>query len=290
VNRVCNRLEPLGHVIEGWECDGLRDLLEASNARPARLDARKDETTSRMSDHSLKISNTELIPVSLLTFASVRVGNVERRSLSAGTRVHRDGLQTGDGSPLTINLMNTARIWVMDRAGRNANAVASGASDNAVPSWTRDGNAILFASNRTGQYEVWAHDLETGRESRITTKGGFASFESPDRKSVLYTKVDGAGIWTVPRNGGSETRLTAAPHLGYWGDFAVTDEGIISSIRMRPTGRRLSTMPSRPRRSRRFHVCKGSVSHSVGRKPWRVARWPHDLFRRGNDEELHCDG
>jgi serine/threonine protein kinase/Tol biopolymer transport system component len=119
-----------------------------------------------------------------------------------------------------------SEIWVMDPDGRNAHAVISGASDNVVPSWTRDGKAILFASNRTSQYEVWAHDLETGRESRITTKGGFASFESPDSKSVFYTRVDGAGIWTVPRNGGSETRLTAAPHLGYWGDFAVTDEGI----------------------------------------------------------------
>jgi Tol biopolymer transport system component len=68
--------------------------------------------------------------------------------------------------------------------------------------------------------------LETGRASRITTKGGFASFESPDGKSLLYTKFDGSGIWTVPRNGGSETRLTGAPHLGYWGDVAVTDEGI----------------------------------------------------------------
>ena len=119
-----------------------------------------------------------------------------------------------------------SEIWIMDPDGRNATAVVSGASDNVVPSWTRDGKAILFASKRTGQYEVWVHDLETGRESRITTKGGFASFESPDRKSVFYTKVDGAGIWTVPRNGGSETRLTAAPHLGYWGDFAVIDEGI----------------------------------------------------------------
>jgi Tol biopolymer transport system component len=119
-----------------------------------------------------------------------------------------------------------SEIWVMDPDGRNAHAVVSGDSDNVVPSWTRDGKAILFASNRTGQYQVWAHDLETGRESRITSKGGFASSESPDAKSLLYTKIDGAGIWTVPRIGGSETRLTAAPHLGYWGDVAVTDEGI----------------------------------------------------------------
>ncbi len=119
-----------------------------------------------------------------------------------------------------------SQIWVIDADGRNAHAVVSGTGDNVVPSWTRDEKAVLFASNRTGQYQVWVHDLETGRESRITARGGFASFESPDGKSLFYTKFDGAGIWAVPRNGGSETRLTAAPHLGYWGDVAVTDEGI----------------------------------------------------------------
>jgi Tol biopolymer transport system component/DNA-binding winged helix-turn-helix (wHTH) protein len=132
----------------------------------------------------------------------------------------------GRGIAFDYGPQKHSEIWVMDQDGRNAHAVVSGASDNVVPSWTRDGKAVLFASNRTGQYEVWVHDLETGRENRITTRGGFASFESPDGKSLLYTKFDGAGIWTVPRSGGSETQLTAAPHLGYWGSFAVVDEGI----------------------------------------------------------------
>jgi len=119
-----------------------------------------------------------------------------------------------------------SQIWIMDPDGRNAHAVVSAAFDNVVPSWTRDGKTILFASNRSGQYQVWAHDLTTGRERQVTTKGGFASFEAPDGKSLLYTKFDGAGIWTVPRNGGPEMRLTTAPHLGYWGHLAVTDEGM----------------------------------------------------------------
>ena len=107
-----------------------------------------------------------------------------------------------------------------------AHAVISGGYENVVPNWSRDGKSILFASNRTGQYQLWTRGVETGLEKRITSQGGFASFESLDGRSLFYTKVDRGGIWTVSRNGGQEVRLTAALHLGYWGSVAVTDEGI----------------------------------------------------------------
>lgn len=119
-----------------------------------------------------------------------------------------------------------SEIWIMDPDGRNAHVVISGGYENVVPNWSRDGKTILFASNRTGQYQVWARDMGTGLEKPVTSHGGFASFESPDGKSLLYTKFDRGGIWTVPRNGGAEVRLAAALHLGYWGYVAVTDKGI----------------------------------------------------------------
>ena len=36
----------------------------------------------------------------------------------------------------------------------------------------------------------------------------------------------GAGLWSVPVDGGEERLVSAALHHGYWGHFAVTEEGI----------------------------------------------------------------
>ena len=33
-------------------------------------------------------------------------------------------------------------------------------------------------------------------------------------------------MWSVPVTGGDELRLTNSPHLGYWGHFAVVEDGI----------------------------------------------------------------
>jgi Tol biopolymer transport system component len=119
-----------------------------------------------------------------------------------------------------------SQIWIMDKEGRNAHAVVTGNDENVVPAWSADGKSIFFASNRTGQYQVWIHNLTTGLERQITTKAGFAAVPSFRGDALFYTKFDGAGIWTVPLTGGVESRLTVAPHLGYWGHFAVAQDGL----------------------------------------------------------------
>jgi hypothetical protein len=118
------------------------------------------------------------------------------------------------------------QIYLIDSEGRNVHAVTSGNYENLVPGWSRDGTAVYFASNRTGSWEVWRRELASGREAQVTHHGGFAAFESYDAKTLYYSKFEGGGIWSMPVGGGEEEQVTAAPHRGYWGHFAVTDTGI----------------------------------------------------------------
>jgi Tol biopolymer transport system component/DNA-binding winged helix-turn-helix (wHTH) protein len=120
----------------------------------------------------------------------------------------------------------TGEIFVIDAEGRNLRSVTSGAYENLVPSWSRDGKSIYFASNRTGSFQTWRHELASGRETQVTHNGGFAGFESYDGKTIYFSRFDGAGIWSVPVTGGEEHRITRAPHLGYWGHFAVVEDGL----------------------------------------------------------------
>lgn len=126
-----------------------------------------------------------------------------------------------DNRPLT-----TSEIFVIDAEGRNLRPVTTGNYENLVPSWSRDGKSIYFASNRTGVLQIWRHELASGRETQVTRRGGFAGFESYDGKTLYFSKFDGAGVWSVPVTGGDELRLTNSPHLGYWGHFAVVEDGI----------------------------------------------------------------
>jgi Tol biopolymer transport system component/DNA-binding winged helix-turn-helix (wHTH) protein len=117
-------------------------------------------------------------------------------------------------------------ITMVDSEGRNQHSVVTGNYENSVPSWSRDGKSIYFASNRTGEWQVWKRDLSSGEETRMTRHGGFAAFESYDGRTLYYSRFEGGGIWSMPVGGGAEERITDALHRGYWGHFAVTEAGI----------------------------------------------------------------
>jgi Tol biopolymer transport system component len=119
------------------------------------------------------------------------------------------------------------QIYLIDSEGRNLRRLSSDDSHtDCVPSWSRDDKAVFFASNRSGDWQVWRREISTGKETQITQHGGFAAFESYDAKTLYYSKFDRGGIWKIPVGGGQESLVTDSLHLGYWGNFAVTDNGL----------------------------------------------------------------
>ena len=135
-----------------------------------------------------------------------------------------------DGKWIAFDYGTTApsQIYLVDSEGRNLHVLTStsGNHRNSVPSWSRDGKAVYFTSNRTGNRQVWRRELSSGKETQITRHGGFAAFESYDAKALYYSKFEGGGIWKLPAGGGLEERVTDSLHRGYWGQFAVTDNGL----------------------------------------------------------------
>jgi Tol biopolymer transport system component/DNA-binding winged helix-turn-helix (wHTH) protein len=174
-----------------------------------------------------------------LVFASARSGTHQLwRSNTAGS----DPLQltlfdqgypgtprwSPDGKWIAFDYKVTghSQIFLVNSEGRNVHALSSGNYEDSVPSWSRDGKAVYFASHRTGNWQVWRRELSSERETQITRHGGFAAFESYDAKTIYYSKFEGGGIWKTPTGGGPEERITDSLHLGYWGHFALTDNGL----------------------------------------------------------------
>jgi Tol biopolymer transport system component len=119
-----------------------------------------------------------------------------------------------------------SQIYLVDSEGRNFHALTSGDYENEVPHWSRDGRSIYFSSNRTGEWQLWKHDLATGQEKQITQHGGISAYESPDGRALYYAKLDAGGLWRCPVAGGPEELISDALHLGYWGGFALTGAGL----------------------------------------------------------------
>lgn len=55
---------------------------------------------------------------------------------------------------------------------------------------------------------------------------GISALESYDGTTLYYAKREFSGLFRRPVSGGPEVRVTDALHVGYWGAFAVTENGI----------------------------------------------------------------
>ena len=121
-------------------------------------------------------------------------------------------------------------IFVVDSRGgspRRLTGSVSAASSAAVPSWSRNGRWIYFASDRSGRWEVWKMPSADGLAVQVTQGGGFAAFESPDGKVLYYAKgLNVPGLWRMPTDGGEESELISSLEPGYWGYWAVVEDGI----------------------------------------------------------------
>jgi DNA-binding winged helix-turn-helix (wHTH) protein len=107
----------------------------------------------------------------------------------------------------------------------NAHPIAEG----RVPSFSRDGKYVYYASDRTDGWQVWKVPVAGGPEIQLTTHGGFAALESADG-NLYYSKSDGQypEIWKVAvKGGGDESALSPLVRPRTWSSWTVTKDGIL---------------------------------------------------------------
>lgn len=90
-----------------------------------------------------------------------------------------------------------------------------------MPSWSRDGDRILFSSNLGGgnSMEIWVMDPDGSNQRQLTfnTPGGnFTPLESPDGTRIAFSSARSGGnpeVWVMNADGSGEQRLTTTPQL-----------------------------------------------------------------------------
>ncbi|MGB2665813.1 MAG: winged helix-turn-helix domain-containing protein [Candidatus Acidiferrum sp.] len=124
-------------------------------------------------------------------------------------------------------------IYVVSADGGMVRAVVEDQANNSVPSWSRDGRFIYFASNQGADWgrednEIWKVPAAGGQPVQITRHGGFSAFESTDGQTLYYAKsrYENPEIWRVPVNGGTESRVSLL-HPSTWASWTLTNKGIL---------------------------------------------------------------
>lgn len=205
------------------------DLEDSQAKRPARLLAStQQDSAPQFSPDGTRIA-----------FQSWRSGNQEIwLSATDGTQLV---MLTNFGGPLTgspswspdgqqiafdSRVDRHSHIFSIPANGGTPHSLTKGEFNDVIPSWSRDGRSLYFGSNRSGSWQIWKLPAAGGEPVQVTKKGGFVAIESADRKWLYYARVDAAGLWKVPVDGGAETQVLDQPAVGFWGYWNIAGEDI----------------------------------------------------------------
>ncbi len=103
---------------------------------------------------------------------------------------------------------------------------------DTAPSWSRDGGWIYFASNRSGEWQIWKIPNVGGEPVQITKAGGIGPLESQDGRYLYYAERLGTkpDIWRVPVNGGKE-ELVLEGEVIYQPQWTLWENSIVYSYK-----------------------------------------------------------
>jgi Tol biopolymer transport system component len=131
-----------------------------------------------------------------------------------------------DGNRIVFdsNVAGRFALYTISADGGKPRRLTTNPADDAVASWSRDGKSIYFASDRSGEWQVWKISAQGGNAVQITRHGGYVAFESPDGRSIYYSKEQGrTSLWRVPAGGGEEQQVLESVR---WLSFAMVRDGI----------------------------------------------------------------
>ena len=87
------------------------------------------------------------------------------------------------------------------------------------PAFSPDGRLIAYASDKSGNFDIWVQQLSGGEAVQVTKSAATDTQPawSPDGSTIAFrSERDGGGIYVVPALGGAEVKLTALGEHPSW--------------------------------------------------------------------------
>ncbi len=122
---------------------------------------------------------------------------------------------------------HNVEIYVMDADGKNQQRLTKNLTEDKDPSWSPDGERIVFRARRPGHfigedgitYEIYVMDADGQNEQRLTENRVFDEDPSwsPDGKRIVFwsnreADIENTEIYAMDADGGNPQNLTNNPH------------------------------------------------------------------------------
>lgn len=92
---------------------------------------------------------------------------------------------------------NQSDVYLVDAEGGIPTPLTSPDSNDEAPTWSWDGQAVYFGSDRSGSWQIWRQNIDGSPPVQITTDGGYRGIEHPGRETLTFVKQDTPFLYDI---------------------------------------------------------------------------------------------
>jgi Tol biopolymer transport system component len=122
-------------------------------------------------------------------------------------------------------------LYSINVASRKVARVTTNDADDMLPQYRPGGESVAFASDRSGDWQIWELDLVSGAEKMLTKEGGLAVRFHPDGRRVFIAGPHHPGIRLLKPDGSLGEVVVPDLHELDWGAWDVVAGGIFYVVR-----------------------------------------------------------
>jgi WD40 repeat protein len=152
-------------------------------------------------------------------YAAERANLAQLAKITTDSTTATDPAFSADGSRIAYvsTSAGNAEIYVMNADGTSPVRLTTEPLADGRPTFTPDGQTILFHSARTaGKQQIWSINVDGSGLTQLTRDSvNFAPTVSPDGQTVAYVSLRNKSydIWLMARDGSNQRQFTPTPQI-----------------------------------------------------------------------------
>lgn len=177
-------------------------------------------------DNKYLIYNAE----GLLYRYDLKTGSIEKLNTGPATSNNNDHVLSFDGKMIGISNhvgeKRTSTIFVMPVTGSdNPTKITDEANGHSyLHSWSPDGKQLIFTGQRNNNFDIWAVDIASKKETRLTEDVSLDDGPefTPDGKSIWFNSVRTGTmkLWKMNADGSNEQQVTFDEYNDWFPHFS----------------------------------------------------------------------
>jgi Tol biopolymer transport system component/predicted Ser/Thr protein kinase len=230
-------LTPVGKIVRTFAIKGWRGVYQAAwmpNGRDIIVPAATyDETDDQMQLREFSTTTGKTINITKDVYgyksASLTDDGKELLTVKTDRRTHlwladQNNLRTGKSLPGDAGRFETVtwaddgrlisqanrgtglNLWVLDLAEERPHQLTEGEHSDRAPAWVHGQKAVVFISNRSGNWNLWRLNLDSNEYTPLTNSADYLESPtcSPDGQWILYTDWNSnrPTVMRIPSKGG----------------------------------------------------------------------------------------